>query len=92
MNIPKQIIANRTIYQPSNTMLWTDNINGINIQDCNNYMEPINTYHLNNIREEKYNTFLEYYEIIDGNTESIIEITKTNLDFLIEFNIISAKK
>ena len=88
MSIPKQIIANRTIYQPSNTMLWTDNINTINIQDCNNYMEPINIYHLNSIREEKYNTFLEYYEIIDDHTESIIEITKNNLELLIEFNII----
>jgi hypothetical protein len=25
MNIPKKIIANKVIYQPSNTMIWTDN-------------------------------------------------------------------
>lgn len=47
-------------------------------------MERYSTYRLNSIREGKNNTFLEYY---DG--ESIIEITKTELDFFIELNIIN---
>ena len=84
MDIPNQITSTKTLYLPRNTMIWTDNIIGINIQDCNSYMERYSTYRLNSIREGKNNTFLEYY---DG--ESIIEIAKTELDFFIELNIIN---
>lgn len=91
-NYPKEIIATRPIYQNKETMLWDDK--EISMDDCNNYLDAVNVLYLNNVREEKYNTILEYYEIVDGysieegHTENIIEISKKNLDYLIEFKII----
>lgn len=88
--IPNKIIATRTIYQPIDTMLWTDDINNINIEDCNNYLEPANVCVLNEVREFNNRTLIDYYEKDNsGNTESIIEISLANLQFLIEFNIIN---
>lgn len=93
---PKEIIATRPIYQSEETMLWNDK--KISMEDCNNYLDAVNVLYLNNVREEEYNTILEYYEIVDGysieegHTENIIEISKKNLDYLIEFKIIEVIK
>ncbi len=88
-NYPKEIIATRHLYQPSGTMLWTDNLGDRKITDCNNYIEPVNSLTLKDITENNNNNpLLIYYEIEEGHTSNIIEITKKNLDFLIEFNLI----